>query len=279
VASVTCLGWLLLARTVYAGGWATFTLDHVPDAPRAGEPIDLSFVARGHGQTPFDLPSGEASFVFTNRATGEILTASASPSGRATGHHTASIVLPTAGTWNWELQPAMYPPVQFLPLTVLPAVSAGTSSPSLGPSSVADAGSLLLAIAAADLTLRDQPRRHIWVTALTGALLFAPAGGLWSDGAISPVRAQPAADHAPSTVARGEALFVAKGCITCHHYDKLQSSTIIGIGPDLSAYKASSEFLHMWLANPPAVKPNTQMPNLGLQAAEIDELVAFLAQE
>ena len=30
------------------------------------------------------------------------------------------------------------------------------------------------------------------------------------------------------------------------------------------------------LQNPPAVKPDTQMPNLGLNASEIDSLVAYL---
>jgi mono/diheme cytochrome c family protein len=279
VVSVTCLGWLLLARTVHAGGWATFTLDHVPDSPRAGEPIDLSFVARAHGRTPFDLPPHEASFVFTNHATGETLTVSASPSGLATGHHKATIVLPTTGSWDWELRPSWYPPIQFQPLTVLPAASTSTPNPSFIPSSVAVAGSLLIALAAAVLAIRDRRRRRVWVAALTGALLFALVGGLWLGGAIPSVQAQAAADHEASAAARGEALFVAKGCITCHYHGKLQNSTIIGIGPDLSHYKGSAEFLYLWLADPPSVKPNTQMPNLGLHAAEIDALATFLAQQ
>jgi mono/diheme cytochrome c family protein len=278
-AAATCLGWLLLVRVAQAGGWATFTLDDVPDSPRAGETIDLSFVARGHGRTPFDLPAGEATFVFTNRETGESLIVSAAPSGLAVGHHKASVVLPRAGIWDWELRPSWYPPVVFQSLTVQPALSTGALDPLFIPTSVAVAGTMLIAFAAAVLAMRDRCRRPVWVAALSGALLLALVGGLWLGGAIPPVQAQAAADQQASAAGRGEALFVAKSCITCHHHSELQSSTIIGIGPDLTQYKGSAEFLHLWLANPPALKPNTQMPNLGLQAAEIDALTAFLTRQ
>jgi mono/diheme cytochrome c family protein len=278
-AVVTCLGWLLLARPAQAGGWATFTLDHVPDSPRAGEEIDLSFVARGHGRTPFDLPPGDATFVFTNRETGESLTASATPTGLTAGHHRASIVLPSAGIWDWELRPSWYPPVEFRSLSVRPAASTGVPNSNFVPTGVTVAGSLLIVLVATILAMRDRRRRPVWVAALTGALLLALVAGLWLRGAIPPVHAQPAADHQAISAARGEALFIAKGCITCHYHGEMQSSTIIGVGPDLTHYKGSNEFLHLWLADPHALKPNTQMPNLGLQAAEIDALASFLIQQ
>jgi cytochrome c oxidase subunit 2 len=34
--------------------------------------------------------------------------------------------------------------------------------------------------------------------------------------------------------------------------------------------------LRRWLANPPAVKAGSKMPNLGLTADQIDRLIAFL---
>lgn len=42
--------------------------------------------------------------------------------------------------------------------------------------------------------------------------------------------------------------------------------------------KFTSEYLHLWLKNPEAVKMGTQMPNLNLKPAEIDALAAFLTQ-
>jgi cytochrome c oxidase subunit 2 len=38
----------------------------------------------------------------------------------------------------------------------------------------------------------------------------------------------------------------------------------------------SPENIARWLANPPAVKPNSSMPNLGLNAADITALSAYL---
>jgi hypothetical protein len=255
LAVVTCLAALMPSRVLYAGGWATFTLDHVPGSPRAGEQIDLGFVARAHGRTPIDLPAGDVTFVFTNRATGESRSASAAPSGLAAGHHQAAVVLPTAGTWDWELHPSWYPPVKFLPLVVLPAVARGVPVIALTP---------LIVVAARSLP-----------GAVTGALLPGLASGLWPSGAIP---LAPGTDSLPPT-ARGKALFIAKGCIACHYHGELPNGNSVEIGPDLTHYQGSVEFLHLWLADPPAVKPMTAMPNLGLQTAEIDALAAFLAQQ
>jgi mono/diheme cytochrome c family protein len=162
---------------------------------------------------------------------------------------------------------------------VRPAASTGVPNSNFVPTGVTVAGSLLIVLVATILAMRDRRRRPVWVAALTGALLLALVAGLWLRGAIPPVHAQPAADHQAISAARGEALFIAKGCITCHYHGEMQSSTIIGVGPDLTHYKGSNEFLHLWLADPHALKPNTQMPNLGLQAAEIDALASFLIQQ
>lgn len=251
LAFVICLAALLPSHALYAGGWAVFTLDHVPLSPRAGEQIDLSFVARAHGREPIDLPAGEATFVFTNRATGEARRVSAAPSGLAAGHHKAAVVLPAAGTWDWELRPSWYPTVKFQPLVVLPQ-AAGIPAFTLAP---------LIAI-----TARPLP------AAVAGALLTMLGSEL-----------RPSRDYAAAPVpggrlsaARGKAIFVAKGCISCHYHGELADSNSIGFGPDLTRYQGSVEFLQLWLDNPPAVKPMTQMPDLGLQTAEIDALAAFL---
>lgn len=269
------------SRSAQAGGWATFTLDQLPENPRVGERIDLSFVARAHGRTPFDLPPGEVRFVFTNPATGERLTAPAAPSGLAPGHHKAEIVLPSAGAWEWELNPSWYPVVHYQPLTVLPPASAPGAAASTAPAAIvialSTAAALLLAGVALVLALREPRRKPLWVAVMAGSLLLALAGGLWLGGAFPSATAQ-AADSSTPLATRGEELFVAKGCIACHRMARFENAFSVDFGPDLSAYKGSPEYLRLWLKNPAAVKPTTQMPNLGLQAGEIEALAAFLTQ-
>lgn len=75
--------------------------------------------------------------------------------------------------------------------------------------------------------------------------------------------------------ARGERLFVAKGCVTCH--------VDTDVGPKLSGRRFDSQYLAQFLADPKPtgnLKPNqSPMPNLGLRTAEISSLVAFLNSE
>jgi hypothetical protein len=70
---------------------------------------------------------------------------------------------------------------------------------------------------------------------------------------------------------RGQRLFVAKGCVTCH--------VQIQVGPNLDGKRFDVAYVTGFLANPPAVardpgKPT--MPNLGLQPREIASLVTYL---
>ncbi|MEO7910712.1 MAG: cytochrome c [Roseiflexaceae bacterium] len=79
-------------------------------------------------------------------------------------------------------------------------------------------------------------------------------------------------------IAYGKALFLAKGCATCHRHAAVASS---GFGPgsdipDLTTARWSADYLRTWLKDPAAVKPATNMPNLGLKRAEIEALIAFL---
>ncbi|MFN8501670.1 c-type cytochrome [Kouleothrix sp.] len=76
----------------------------------------------------------------------------------------------------------------------------------------------------------------------------------------------------------GKALFVAKGCVACHHHAAVaRSGQFGGEGtPDLSSYRGDAEFLQRWLADPPAVRPGTAMPKLGLSEREIAALSTFL---
>ena len=76
--------------------------------------------------------------------------------------------------------------------------------------------------------------------------------------------------------ARGKALFAAKGCVTCHTHSDVPSTFSVNIGPDLTHYQPNAAFVRRWLADPPAVRPGTTMPQLNLQPDEIEDLLAFL---
>ena len=79
---------------------------------------------------------------------------------------------------------------------------------------------------------------------------------------------------------RGRHLFVAKGCVTCHVNAKVNTTSDVPVGPDLTERRYGADYLARLLANPAAVlptKPNAAtMPNLGLNEREIASLVAFI---
>jgi cytochrome c oxidase subunit 2 len=95
----------------------------------------------------------------------------------------------------------------------------------------------------------------------------------------------PAAQPSDPTAAEGAQLFQTRGCTACH--------TITGtpaqgkVGPNLthiasrgviagSVLNNTTQELRTWLKDPPAVKPGSVMPNLGLNDHELDVLVAYL---
>ncbi|MAZ25568.1 MAG: cytochrome c oxidase subunit II [Cytophagaceae bacterium] len=83
----------------------------------------------------------------------------------------------------------------------------------------------------------------------------------------------------------GKRLFQEKTCISCHSvniHDKEPA-----IGPNLAHFASrkyflsnielnTTENLYAWIKNPPAVKPNTQMPFLALTDKEVNALVYYI---
>jgi cytochrome c2 len=118
-------------------------------------------------------------------------------------------------------------------------------------------------------------------------LLFPEAGTwAWTINAFGPEQSMPVLEILPARsvedeIAYGTALFVAKGCAVCHSHSRapVDPFSTINSGPDLSAYAGDPDFLRSWLHDPAAVEPDTYMPNLGLDAAEIEALIAFLLAE
>ncbi len=84
----------------------------------------------------------------------------------------------------------------------------------------------------------------------------------------------------------GEQQFALSGCIGCH---TVKGNPIAQgkIGPNLTHVGSRTTIaagilpnnpdgLHKWLSNPPAVKPGSKMPNLGLSDEQIQKLSAYL---
>ncbi|MGH9124694.1 MAG: cytochrome c oxidase subunit II [Acidimicrobiales bacterium] len=78
--------------------------------------------------------------------------------------------------------------------------------------------------------------------------------------------------------------FKTIGCAGCHTIQGISSGVV---GPDLTHFKSRDTFagsifqntdanLRLWLANPPAEKPGSVMPNLNLSNTQISQLIAFL---
>ena len=81
----------------------------------------------------------------------------------------------------------------------------------------------------------------------------------------------------------GQEVFQAK-CVTCHQSAEFPDGG--NVGPSLVGFadrpmiagvlENNPDNLRAWLTDPPAIKPGTLMPNLGLPAEEIDWLIAYL---
>lgn len=117
-----------------AGGWAVVVLDGESaligvDRPvEAGVPFTIGFTVLQHGRTPINgiTPT------ITLTSGGERLTFFAEAQG-GPGHYVATITLPEAGTWEWQID-AFGPPATLAPITVVaPAPAPAPAVPALAP--------------------------------------------------------------------------------------------------------------------------------------------------
>ncbi len=96
----------------------------------------------------------------------------------------------------------------------------------------------------------------------------------------------PAAQPADPLAQQGYQVFMGKACVGCH---AIEGTPAQGkVGPNLTHFGSRTtiaagllentpENLARWLDNPPAVKPGSLMPRLGLTPEEIQALVAYLS--
>jgi len=87
-----------------------------------------------------------------------------------------------------------------------------------------------------------------------------------------------------SEEAKGHTLFLQKGCSGCHAVNGVAKGAV---GPNLTYFNSRATFagaifpndnesLRAWLRDPPAEKPGSLMPKLGLGEDEISSLIAYL---
>jgi len=127
------------------------------------------------------------------------------------------------------------------------------------------------------------------------ASLVVPKGGDWTvtihsgfmgnkvNLAPIPAIAAGATPPKPAIAAdRGERLFIAKGCVTCHVHEEVAGSGLIKVGPNLTPKRYQPDFLAKFLADPSIARtPGKQeiMPKLELKPLEVVAITAFLNNE
>ena len=126
------------------------------------------------------------------------------------------------------------------------------------------------------------------------AELSVPEAGLWTikvdsdlgQAILRPIKAVRSDEPMPaplSPVVRGENLFVAKGCLTCHVNKEVAGINLLPAGPELTGKKFAADYLKKFLADPVKGRAKANewdnMPNLNLSKEEIDALEAFINRD
>ncbi len=106
------------------GGWASVTLDDVPDYLVAGQPVTINYTVRAHGREP--VPGLSASI---EARSGDHTATAAVSAGSKAGRYTATLTLPRAGNWTIAINTGFWPKkVTLLPIAV---IAAGAQPPVL----------------------------------------------------------------------------------------------------------------------------------------------------
>lgn len=277
---------LVIIIPVFAGGWAVITLDELPTAVRAGEPLTVGFTVLQHGRTPM---TGLTPTITATLYKDEQFVVSAEPEGKP-GHYTATLTFPKEGNWNWSIQAfTMDQPMPVLSVAAPGAASASQpvttkpETPSISPLMILRTLALGTGLIGLVIAFRRRSRLAAALTIfclLVGFALFVAGAGTASglEAQSKPSSEEPASSSL-SQVELGRQLFIAKGCVTCHRNSKIpqhMTGFTLDIGTNLSNFSASPEALRLRLKDPSSVRSDTQMPNLNLSEAEIESLIAFI---
>lgn len=278
------LAGLLATAGVLAGGWAVISVEPLPDGIQPGQPFSIQFTVLQHGQTPMVGLDPGPTVQFTG-ANGEKLTFDAAGQPDP-GVYRAEVTLPAAGEWDWSVQ--AFTVVQAMPPLQLEAAGAANAAAAPGllletPALIAGlmlAGAVLL-LGSAVYLYRKPARQLAPLLVVLGLALAAGALLTGRQALASEPASPPEAVSELQPAEYGDAVFTARGCVTCHTHRgvSVPASHEINWGPDLTNFQASPEYLRMWLSDPQSVRPTAEMPDLGLQDGEIEALIAFLNQD
>jgi len=124
----------------------------------------------------------------------------------------------------------------------------------------------------------------VWFVSLNPALVSGKAGG--SPNQLAALAPTP--DLSPgSPAAEGAQIIATKPCVGCHTIPGIPGATGT-VGPNLGGVASRAKIaggavsntgpddLKKWILNPPAQKPGTAMPNVGLNDDEATKIVAYL---
>ena len=117
---------LLTSQPAAAGGWVTVELDEPLADLRAGEAVTVGFLVQQHGDKPINLDPPPV-LTAIHATAGERMEFVSRQQGEQ-GHYTVRVELPSAGTWQWQVEPAPFPAVELEPVEVGTADTASASS-------------------------------------------------------------------------------------------------------------------------------------------------------
>lgn len=271
---------VLAAKPVLAGCCLVLSVDELPRYIVAGEAVTIRFTARlvAH-QAQATYPVQETITAF-HTETHERLVVEAIPAGAERGRYQATLVFPEAGEWQWQLGSRAMPPlmVQAAPGGAGPAATSRSAlAPLDRPATAVGIAGLLAVALGLFLWLRQRTLYRLAFLLLAAVVAMGSFALQVAPGPVLAERETAVPAIAPEKM--GEALFVAKGCVTCHRHDGITiTESMAQIGPDLTHYQGNPDFLRQWLSDPRAIRPQTFMPNLELSDAEIETLAAFLSR-
>ena len=281
--AMVVLLFLFTISPALAGGWSVLTLDELPQDVQAGEPFKVQFMIRAHGITPASRikPNVVATHTESNQRIRFRAVDLTDP-----GHYEAVVELPQAGIWSWRIDGLGEHPMPDLMVGLADLSTPGAQPVGPGIWVTASIMTILLAAGVGLFLFRRRRSLKSWVWGLVALPVLAAAVLSFNTQARS--QEQTVTEHAVYENASvydavyGEALFIAKGCYRCHtntripiRYFTINSS----IGPNLTAYPTTAEYLQGWLKDPSAVKPDTRMPTLDLNDNEIAALISFLIEK
>jgi YtkA-like len=114
-------GAALAAGPAAAGGWATVGLDSVPGGIRAGEAWTVRLTILQHGRTPLEGVQPELTI---SKADGAADRTFAATPTRQPGVYRASVVFPSAGSWDYVVDDGFSARHSFGPVRVADATGA-----------------------------------------------------------------------------------------------------------------------------------------------------------